>query len=73
MYLKDKLHTLKMKENESITKYIHVFRSYLKQLLIARCPIQDDETILTLLRSFLLSYRSIINSLRIQIDILYNH
>lgn len=30
MYLKDKLHILKMKENESVTKNIYVFWTILK-------------------------------------------
>ena len=66
MYLKDKLHTLKMKENESVTKHIHVFRSHMEQLLVAGCPTQDDEAILTLMRSLPPSYRSFISSLRRQ-------
>ena len=66
MYLKDKLHTLKMKENESVTKHIHVFRSHLEQLSATGCPTQDDEAILTLMRSLPPSYRSFISSLRRQ-------
>jgi hypothetical protein len=30
MYLKDKLHTLKMKENESVMKHMYVFRAILE-------------------------------------------
>jgi hypothetical protein len=30
MYLKDKLHALKMKENDSVTKHIYVFRAHLE-------------------------------------------
>jgi len=69
MYLKDKLHTLKMKENESVTKHIHVFRSHLEQLSTTRCLTQDDEAILSLMRSLLPSYRSFISSLRRQLGI----
>lgn len=47
MFLKDKLHTLKMKENESIVKHIHNRRAHLEQLLATSSAIHDDEAILT--------------------------
>lgn len=35
MYLKDRLYTLKMRDNDSVTKHIHTFRAHLEQLLAA--------------------------------------
>ena len=64
MHLKDKLHTLKMKENESIIKHIHKFKSCLEQLLAAGITIQDDEAIITLMRSLPQSYTTFIRSYR---------
>ena len=51
MYLKDKLHTLKMKESNSVRKHISTFRAYLQQLAAAGSQVPDDEAILTLMRS----------------------
>jgi hypothetical protein len=64
MYQKDKLHTLKMKENDSVTKHIHIFRCHLEQLLVASTIIVDDEVVLLLMRSMPPSYKTFINSLR---------
>ena len=64
MYLKDKLHTLKMRENDSVTKHIHVFRAHLEQLFAAGAAVPDDEAVLTLMRSIPPSYRMFISSLR---------
>jgi len=69
MYLKDKLYTLKMRENDSVTKHIHTFRAHLEQLLVAGSAVPDDEAILTLMRSLPPSYKSFINSLRRQLGI----
>ena len=49
MHLKDKLHTLKMKESDDVTKHVHLFRSYLENLAAAGCPIADEEAILVLM------------------------
>jgi hypothetical protein len=57
MYLKDKLHTLKMKENKIITKHIHVFQTLLEQL-------SNDEIVLSLMRSMIFRYRNLISSLK---------
>ena len=66
MHLKDKLHTLKMKESDSVTKHVHLFRSYLENLAATGCPIADEEAILALMRSLPPSYRIFISSLRRQ-------
>ena len=49
MYLKDKRHTLKMKESDSVRKHISTFRAYLQQLSATGSQVHDDETILTLM------------------------
>ncbi len=54
MYLKDKLPTLNMKGGENMTKHIHKFKSLL-EILLAREPVFDDEAMLSLLRSMLMS------------------
>ena len=69
MHLKDKLHTLKMKESDSVTKHVHLFRSYLENLAAARCSIADEEAILALIQSLPPSYRIFISSLRRQLSI----
>ena len=46
MYLKDKCHTLKIKENDSVTKHIHVFRARLEQLFAAGVTIPYNEVVL---------------------------
>ena len=66
MYLKDRLHTLKMRENDSVTKHIHTFRAHLEQLLTAGSIVPDDEAVLTLMQSLRPSYASFISSLRRQ-------
>ena len=66
MHLKDKLHTLKMKESDNVTKHVHLFRSHLENLAAAGCPVGDEEAILALMRSLPPSYRIFISSLRRQ-------
>jgi hypothetical protein len=51
IYLKDKLHTLKMKEINSVKKHIHIFRAHLEHLLIVGTTILDDKIVLTLMRN----------------------
>jgi hypothetical protein len=51
-----------MKENESIIKHVHNFKSCLQQLLAARLTVQDDQAILTLMRSLPSSYTTFICS-----------
>jgi hypothetical protein len=48
MYLKDQLHTLKMKECETITKHIHMFRGLINQLFEVGSPINDEKIALSL-------------------------
>lgn len=57
-----------LKDNEGITKYIHVFRSHLEQFPILESLIP---TILILIRSLLLLYKSFINSLSHQLVITF--
>jgi hypothetical protein len=53
MYLKERPTTLKMKENESVTKHIHTFRSLLNQLFVASAPLSDKDSVIALMRSSL--------------------
>jgi len=46
IHLKDMLYNFKMKENESIIKHTHNFKSCLQQILATGLTIQDDEAIL---------------------------
>jgi translation initiation factor IF-1 len=39
IFLKDKMQKLKMKEDDNVTKSIHVFRFLLEQLVAIRMPI----------------------------------
>jgi hypothetical protein len=64
MYLNDKLHTLKMRESDSVTKHIHIFWYHLKQLLAASAIVLDDEVVCVLMRDMPLSYRTFISSLK---------
>jgi len=48
MYLKDQLHTLKMKECEIVTKHIHMFRGLINQLFEVGSPINDEKISLSL-------------------------
>ena len=66
MYLKDKRHTLKMKESDSVCKHINTFRAYLQQLPATSSQVPDDEAIFTLMRSMLPTYKMIISSMRRQ-------
>ena len=45
--IKDKLHFLKMKDNEIVVKHIHNFRAHLEQLLAPCLAVHDDEAIRT--------------------------
>jgi hypothetical protein len=66
MYPKDKLHTLKMKESDSVKKHIHIFRAHLEHLLIVGTTILDDKIVLTLMRNMPPSCQTFINSLKRQ-------
>lgn len=72
MYLKERLTTLKMKENESMIKHIHTFRSLLDQLLAAGSPMSDEDSVLALMRSMPQSYRTFLISIRGQTLTLQN-
>jgi len=58
-YLKNKLHTLK--ENENMTKYIHLFHALIEQLWIASVPIPNDEVVLSLMWNMPQNSRNIIS------------
>ena len=64
MYLKDKLHTLKMKENNSVRKHIDIFHAYLQQLSATSSQVSDDKFILNLMRSMPPTYITFISSMR---------
>nr|PNR52119.1 hypothetical protein PHYPA_008493 [Physcomitrium patens] len=53
-----------MREGDSIIKHIHIFRAYMEQLLVVGSINPDDKAIFILIRSFSLSHRSFITSLR---------
>jgi hypothetical protein len=57
MYQKDKLHTLKMKESDSVTKHIHIFQFHLKQLLAPSVIVLDDEAVLFLMKNMHLNIK----------------
>jgi len=57
MYQKDKLHTLEMKENDSVTKHIHIFQFHLKQLLATCVIVLDDEIIFVLMKNMCLNIK----------------
>jgi hypothetical protein len=42
MYLKDKFHTFKMRENDSVTKHVHFFKTNIHQLTTIGAQMQDD-------------------------------
>jgi hypothetical protein len=58
-YFKNKLHTLK--ENENMTKYIHLFHALIEQLWVASVPIPNDEVVLSLMWNMPQSSRNIIS------------
>lgn len=49
MYLKEQLTTLKMNEQESVTKPIHTFRSLLDQLSVAGALLNDGDAVIALI------------------------
>ena len=55
---------LKMKENESMTKHLHTFRTLLDQLSTASSPMSDEDAVLALMRSMPPSYRNFLISIR---------
>ena len=59
-----------MKENESITKHIHDFRSHLDLLLKVGCLVRDNEGIITLMQSLPPSYKEFASFLRSQASII---
>jgi len=57
MYLCDKLQSLKMKDMDSVTKYMHNFRSILERLASIGSPVGDKDAILSLMRSMPSGYK----------------
>jgi hypothetical protein len=51
MYLKNKLHTLKMKENENMMKHIHVFCALIEQLFAIGALLLNDTYVFSLIHS----------------------
>jgi hypothetical protein len=64
MYLKEQLMVLKMKDHESMTKHLHTFRSLLDQLSTVGCPMNDEDSVLALMRSMPPNYRNFLISIR---------
>jgi hypothetical protein len=64
MYLKEWLTTLKMKEDESVTKHIHTFRSILDQLSAAGASLSDEDSVIALMRSMPPSFHNFLVSIR---------
>ncbi len=63
MYLRNKLQTLKMGENEFVTKHIHTFRSLLEQLFVVRSLVVDED-VLSLMGNMPINYKIFISSLK---------
>jgi hypothetical protein len=55
---------LKMKENESVTKHVHNFRSLLKKLSIVGNLMKEEDIVLELMQNMSPSYRSFFISIR---------
>jgi hypothetical protein len=66
MYLKDKLHILKMWKNDGVTKHIHIIQSHWEQLLAISTIVPNVEAIFVLMMSMPPSYRMFISFLRRQ-------
>jgi hypothetical protein len=65
MHLKDKLQSLKMRESNSVTKHIHLFQVILKQLILHGSLVDDDDdAILSLMRSMPNSYKHFLSTLK---------
>jgi hypothetical protein len=64
MLLDIKLHTIKLKNNNSFIKHIHIFRTLLEQLSTAGSPIANDEAILSLMKNMPKRYKTFISSMR---------
>jgi hypothetical protein len=69
MHLKDRLQSLKMGEYNSVTKHIHLFQVILKQLVSLGSPIDDDDAILSLMRSMPNSYKHFLSTLKRQMGL----
>lgn len=64
MYLLDELQTLKMKEGDSVTKHVHVFKTLIDQLSAAGLAVDDENQYLQLMRSMPESFRTPMSTLR---------
>lgn len=70
MYLKEQLTIVKMKDNDSMTKHLHTFRTLLDQLLAIGSPMRNEDSVLVLMSSMPSSYRNFLTSIRGQTLIL---
>jgi len=66
MCLRNKFQTLKMGENESVTKHIHIFMSLLEELFATASLVTHEDDVFSLMRHMPINYRTFINSLRRQ-------
>ena len=64
MYLREQQMILKMKDNESMIRHLHTFRILLDQLSAAGSPMSDEDVVLALVRSMLLSYKNFLISIQ---------
>ena len=64
MYLLEQLTISKMKDNDSMIKHLHTFRTLLDQLSAAGSPMSDEDNVLALMRSMPSSYRKFLISIR---------
>jgi hypothetical protein len=64
MYLRNKLQTLKMGENEVVTKHIHTFKSLLEQLFVVRSLVAYEDVVLSLMGNMPINYKTFISSLK---------
>ncbi len=69
MYFKDKIHILKLKKNDSITKHIDLFQANLNQLAIAWEHVLNNEIIIFLMKSTPPSYKAFISYLQRQLSL----
>ncbi len=66
MCLRNKFQTLKMCENESVTKHIHIFMSLLEELFAIASLVTNEDDVFSLMKHMPINYRTYISSLRRQ-------